>query len=235
MAWNEARRAHWEGRQLSSASSTPAEQSGAKFLTPQRIMGVHSFKNSPKNGFWYDFSWMINPCSLYLHTCYSPCLHFEPLSVFFRFLFTHFSIASSNLSSPLLRPLSSSWPIPQLEPSQIRLIVYQDCERRGRNVLFDSNAKKRGTEETPISVSHMVLFWCSAFYCRPSFNCNISCSGLDSGLGKRSRTITFDLNWKWAYRKMCLTFIISYIYYIHPSIGSLAGNWRTWRNMHLPS
>ncbi|XP_040005719.1 folliculin-interacting protein 1 isoform X2 [Xiphias gladius] len=42
-----------------------------------------------------------------------------------------------------------SWPLPQLEPSQIRLIVYQDCERRGRNVLFDSNAKKRGTEETP--------------------------------------------------------------------------------------
>ncbi|XP_070773721.1 folliculin-interacting protein 1 [Enoplosus armatus] len=46
-----------------------------------------------------------------------------------------------------------SWPTPQLEPSQIRLIVYQDCERRGRNVLFDSNAKKRGTEETPITRS----------------------------------------------------------------------------------
>ncbi|CAN9501818.1 unnamed protein product [Ophioblennius macclurei] len=44
-----------------------------------------------------------------------------------------------------------SWPLPQLEPSQIRLIVYQDCERRGRNVLFDSNTKKRGTEETPIT------------------------------------------------------------------------------------
>uniref|UniRef100_A0A3Q3BNQ7 Folliculin interacting protein 1 n=1 Tax=Kryptolebias marmoratus TaxID=37003 RepID=A0A3Q3BNQ7_KRYMA len=35
------------------------------------------------------------------------------------------------------------WPFPQLEPSQIRLIVYQDCEKRGRNVLFDSNAKKK--------------------------------------------------------------------------------------------
>nr|XP_040038534.1 LOW QUALITY PROTEIN: folliculin-interacting protein 1 [Gasterosteus aculeatus aculeatus] len=44
-----------------------------------------------------------------------------------------------------------SWPIPQLEPSQIRLIVYQDCERRGRNVLFDSSAKKRTAEETPIT------------------------------------------------------------------------------------
>uniref|UniRef100_H3DF84 Folliculin interacting protein 1 n=1 Tax=Tetraodon nigroviridis TaxID=99883 RepID=H3DF84_TETNG len=43
-----------------------------------------------------------------------------------------------------------SWPVPQLEPSQIRLIVYQDCERRGRNVLFDSSTMKRGPEETPV-------------------------------------------------------------------------------------
>ncbi|XP_051903567.1 folliculin-interacting protein 1-like isoform X1 [Hippocampus zosterae] len=40
-----------------------------------------------------------------------------------------------------------SWPVPHLEPGHIRLIVYQDCERRGRNVLFDSNAKKRGTDD----------------------------------------------------------------------------------------
>ncbi|XP_062309150.1 folliculin-interacting protein 1 isoform X1 [Osmerus eperlanus] len=44
-----------------------------------------------------------------------------------------------------------SWPSPQLEPSQVRLIVYQDCERRGRNVLFDSNAKKRSPDEPPSS------------------------------------------------------------------------------------
>uniref|UniRef100_W5MW78 Folliculin interacting protein 1 n=1 Tax=Lepisosteus oculatus TaxID=7918 RepID=W5MW78_LEPOC len=44
-----------------------------------------------------------------------------------------------------------SWPSPELEPGQIRLIVYQDCERRGRNVLFDSNTKKKNTEETPVS------------------------------------------------------------------------------------
>ncbi|KAJ8347966.1 hypothetical protein SKAU_G00265550 [Synaphobranchus kaupii] len=42
---------------------------------------------------------------------------------------------------------SYSWTSPELEPSQIRLIVYQDCERRGRNVLFDSNAKKKSAEE----------------------------------------------------------------------------------------
>ncbi|XP_056586762.1 folliculin-interacting protein 1 isoform X3 [Triplophysa dalaica] len=40
-----------------------------------------------------------------------------------------------------------SWASPELEPSQIRLIVYQDCERRGRNVLFDSDARKRSTQE----------------------------------------------------------------------------------------
>ncbi|XP_075297724.1 folliculin-interacting protein 1 isoform X3 [Opisthocomus hoazin] len=39
--------------------------------------------------------------------------------------------------------LCLSWPLPEFDPSQIRLIVYQDCERRGRNVLFDSSAKRK--------------------------------------------------------------------------------------------
>ncbi|XP_054610975.1 folliculin-interacting protein 1 isoform X2 [Dunckerocampus dactyliophorus] len=53
-----------------------------------------------------------------------------------------------------------SWPIPQLEPGHIRLIVYQDCERRGRNVLFDSNAKKRGTEDAHLNSTeaHVKMF-----------------------------------------------------------------------------
>uniref|UniRef100_A0A672U1Y8 Folliculin interacting protein 1 n=1 Tax=Strigops habroptila TaxID=2489341 RepID=A0A672U1Y8_STRHB len=38
---------------------------------------------------------------------------------------------------------NQSWPLPEFDPSQIRLIVYQDCERRGRNVLFDSSAKRK--------------------------------------------------------------------------------------------
>nr|XP_020663445.1 folliculin-interacting protein 1 isoform X1 [Pogona vitticeps] len=42
------------------------------------------------------------------------------------------------------------WPLPEFDPSQIRLIVYQDCERRGRNVLFDSSAKRRN-EDASIS------------------------------------------------------------------------------------
>uniref|UniRef100_A0A8C9QBU2 Folliculin interacting protein 1 n=1 Tax=Spermophilus dauricus TaxID=99837 RepID=A0A8C9QBU2_SPEDA len=42
------------------------------------------------------------------------------------------------------------WPLPEFDPSQIRLIVYQDCERRGRNVLFDSSVKRKN-EDTSVS------------------------------------------------------------------------------------
>ncbi|XP_004629496.1 folliculin-interacting protein 1 [Octodon degus] len=43
-----------------------------------------------------------------------------------------------------------SWPLSEFDPSQIRLIVYQDCERRGRNVLFDSSVKRKH-EDTSVS------------------------------------------------------------------------------------
>lgn len=89
----------------------------------------------------------ISTYKLIMLSLISLFLHLPTLSVFTSF--------DSALICRFFLP--SSWPIPQLEPSQIRLIVYQDCERRGRNVLFDSNAKKRGTEETPITVSHMFV------------------------------------------------------------------------------
>ncbi|XP_039631552.1 folliculin-interacting protein 1 isoform X1 [Polypterus senegalus] len=47
-----------------------------------------------------------------------------------------------------------SWTSSEFDQSHIRLIVYQDCERRGRNVLFDSNAKKKLTTEE-ISISKL--------------------------------------------------------------------------------
>ncbi|OCT88524.1 hypothetical protein XELAEV_18017153mg [Xenopus laevis] len=47
-----------------------------------------------------------------------------------------------------------SWPSPDFDPSQIRLIVYQDCEKRGRNVLFDSNTKRKTDD---LSVSKLVI------------------------------------------------------------------------------
>ncbi|XP_059207451.1 folliculin-interacting protein 1 [Centropristis striata] len=79
-----------------------------------------------------------------------------------------------------------SWPIPQLDPSQIRLIVYQDCERRGRNVLFDSNAKKRGTEETPItSTEGQVKMFGKCCQLRPTGG---SSSSLDSSSSCTSET-----------------------------------------------
>ncbi|XP_005376139.1 PREDICTED: folliculin-interacting protein 1 isoform X2 [Chinchilla lanigera] len=43
-----------------------------------------------------------------------------------------------------------SWPLSEFDPGQIRLIVYQDCERRGRNVLFDSSVKRKN-EDTSVS------------------------------------------------------------------------------------
>ncbi|XP_063303499.1 folliculin-interacting protein 1 isoform X2 [Pelobates fuscus] len=39
--------------------------------------------------------------------------------------------------------MQSSWPSHEFDPSQIRLIVSQDCEKRGRNVLFDSSIKRK--------------------------------------------------------------------------------------------
>ncbi|GCC39124.1 hypothetical protein chiPu_0023194, partial [Chiloscyllium punctatum] len=35
------------------------------------------------------------------------------------------------------------WTPVEFEANQIRLIVYQDCERRGRHVLFDSKAVRK--------------------------------------------------------------------------------------------
>ncbi|XP_044080681.1 folliculin-interacting protein 2 isoform X4 [Neovison vison] len=39
-----------------------------------------------------------------------------------------------------LTELSNSWSCSEFDLNEIRLIVYQDCERRGRQVLFDSKA-----------------------------------------------------------------------------------------------
>ncbi|XP_004708797.1 folliculin-interacting protein 2 isoform X4 [Echinops telfairi] len=41
----------------------------------------------------------------------------------------------------------NSWSCSELDLSEIRLIVYQDCERRGRQVLFDSKAVHEVEEE----------------------------------------------------------------------------------------
>ncbi|XP_058406258.1 folliculin-interacting protein 2 isoform X4 [Diceros bicornis minor] len=56
--------------------------------------------------------------------------------------------------------LDNSWSCSEFDLNEIRLIVYQDCERRGRQVLFDSKAVHKieevatqKTEDVPIKVS----------------------------------------------------------------------------------
>ncbi|XP_065818950.1 folliculin-interacting protein 1 isoform X1 [Labrus bergylta] len=104
----------------------------------------------------------------------------------FQKLFNKRNAFSSQPSRCSKEDPAFSWPVPQLEPSQIRLIVYQDCERRGRNVLFDSNAKKRGTEETPITSSEgQVKMFGKCCQLRPTGG---SSSSLDSSSSCASET-----------------------------------------------
>ncbi|XP_028610748.1 folliculin-interacting protein 2 isoform X3 [Grammomys surdaster] len=56
--------------------------------------------------------------------------------------------------------LNHSWSCSEFDLSDIRLIVYQDCERRGRQVMFDSRAVQKmeeaaaqKTEDVPIKMS----------------------------------------------------------------------------------
>uniref|UniRef100_A0A803J9Y0 UDENN FNIP1/2-type domain-containing protein n=1 Tax=Xenopus tropicalis TaxID=8364 RepID=A0A803J9Y0_XENTR len=60
-----------------------------------------------------------------------------------------------------MRLLHTSWPCTDFDLNCIRLIVYQDCERRGRQVLFDSKAVReirnestqRASEDAPAKIS----------------------------------------------------------------------------------
>ncbi|XP_065549699.1 folliculin-interacting protein 2 isoform X4 [Lathamus discolor] len=45
--------------------------------------------------------------------------------------------------SKVTRLLQDSWSTSEFDLNEIRLIVYQDCERRGRQVLFDSKAVRK--------------------------------------------------------------------------------------------
>ncbi|XP_005507910.2 folliculin-interacting protein 2 isoform X3 [Columba livia] len=48
--------------------------------------------------------------------------------------------------SKVTRLLQNSWSCSEFDSNEIRLIVYQDCERRGRQVLFDSKAVRKINE-----------------------------------------------------------------------------------------
>ncbi|XP_034288743.1 folliculin-interacting protein 2 isoform X1 [Pantherophis guttatus] len=53
----------------------------------------------------------------------------------------------SKYSKSLTGVLSKSWSCSGFDLNEIRLIVYQDCERRGRQVLFDSTAVRKTDEK----------------------------------------------------------------------------------------
>ncbi|XP_067993286.1 folliculin-interacting protein 2 isoform X1 [Melanerpes formicivorus] len=50
---------------------------------------------------------------------------------------------SVSCMSKVTRLLQNSWSSSEFDLNEIRLIVYQDCERRGRQVLFDSKAVRK--------------------------------------------------------------------------------------------
>ncbi|XP_078407120.1 folliculin-interacting protein 1 isoform X2 [Cetorhinus maximus] len=71
-----------------------------------------------------------------------------------------------------------NWPAPEFNPSQIRLIVYQDCERRGRNVLFDSKATKKTEENSASKVCSEIQVKILEKYCQTK--CSTCTSSSDS-------------------------------------------------------
>ncbi|XP_006867985.1 PREDICTED: folliculin-interacting protein 2 [Chrysochloris asiatica] len=73
--------------------------------------------------------------------------------------------------------LHNSWSCSEFDLKEIRLIVYQDCERRGRQVLFDSKAVHRLEEVAPQNTEN-VSIQMSAKCCQESSS--VSSSGRSS-------------------------------------------------------
>ncbi|KAM5193203.1 folliculin-interacting protein 2 isoform 2-T2 [Mantella aurantiaca] len=68
----------------------------------------------------------------------------------------------------------SSWPCSEFDLNCIRLIVYQDCERRGRQVLFDSKAVHEIKDETTQRVREDVTTKTKSCQTSSSGTCTIS-------------------------------------------------------------
>ncbi|XP_010293546.1 PREDICTED: folliculin-interacting protein 2 [Phaethon lepturus] len=77
--------------------------------------------------------------------------------------------------SKVTRLLQNSWSSSEFDLNEIRLIVYQDCERRGRQVLFDSKAVRKIDEAVVQKMSEDASVKASAKNCQVSNgNNNIS-------------------------------------------------------------
>lgn len=59
-----------------------------------------------------------------------------------------------------------SWSSSEFDLNEIRLIVYQDCERRGRQVLFDSKAVRK-IDEAVVQVWNANFAFVLLLFCFP--------------------------------------------------------------------
>ncbi|XP_065490067.1 folliculin-interacting protein 2 isoform X1 [Caloenas nicobarica] len=90
------------------------------------------------------------------------------------------SLRDQNVScvSKVTRLLQNSWSCSEFDLNEIRLIVYQDCERRGRQVLFDSKAVRKINEAVVQKMAEDASVKASAKNCQASNgNNNISSYG----------------------------------------------------------
>ncbi|NXK60650.1 FNIP2 protein, partial [Sylvietta virens] len=67
-----------------------------------------------------------------------------------------------------------SWSSSEFDLNEIRLIVYQDCERRGRQVLFDSKAVRKIDEAVVQKIADEASVKTSAKNCQGSNGSNVS-------------------------------------------------------------
>ncbi|XP_054021671.1 folliculin-interacting protein 2 isoform X2 [Dryobates pubescens] len=85
---------------------------------------------------------------------------------------------SVSCMSKVTRLLQNSWSSSEFDLNEIRLIVYQDCERRGRQVLFDSKAVRKIDEAVVQKMVEDASAKTSAKNCQASNgNSNISSQG----------------------------------------------------------
>ncbi|XP_032541697.1 folliculin-interacting protein 2 isoform X3 [Chiroxiphia lanceolata] len=77
-------------------------------------------------------------------------------------------------TSKVTRLLQNSWSSSEFDLNEIRLIVYQDCERRGRQVLFDSKAVRKIDETVVQKMADEASVKTCAKNCQASNGNNIS-------------------------------------------------------------
>ncbi|XP_041905438.1 folliculin-interacting protein 2 isoform X3 [Corvus kubaryi] len=81
---------------------------------------------------------------------------------------------SVSCANKVTRLLQNSWSSSEFDLNEIRLIVYQDCERRGRQVLFDSKAVRKIDEAVVQKMADEASVKTSAKNCQATNGGNVS-------------------------------------------------------------